>query len=556
MSQGTNGQNETVRPDIALSWQRSAQSGLAPDAEPIYPNNHGTAMTPRLLTAAAPILEDVAHHISDTEITVLLGDRNGIVFSRVCGSAYAEKTMDNVGAVVGVNLSEESAGTNALGTPIEVLSSFTINGEEHYLERLKSLSCYGLPIIHPLTKRLEGVIDIADIAPLANKLFIPFLARTVEDIENRLLEGSRVSERKIMDAFQHVSPNRHVAVTAMGEDLLLSNKVAADILSPSDHAILRNLASERSNKTQTIKIALSSGITSIVKFEEISGSNGAVLFQIEPEGKRHYPIPRKHHKPETVESRIQSQVEELQRISSTVMISGETGSGRTTVARQIAAAGSVQVMDCSQAAIDGTERWLRTLLEKIRTVGLVLIIENIHLLSPIAIPIVADFVTGKFPARLIITGPEISELPQAISALVSKCPEFVNIPPLRKRTSEIHILATEVLKNQEQEDVKMTPALIDTLGAHTWPGNMTELVSVLNIALRNKNGTRIDVTDLPSEYAISRQTRELSGLGRAERNAIIEALRESGGNKAHASDSLGMSRTTLYSRIRKYGIVV
>ena len=47
---------------------------------------------------------------------------------------------------------------------------------------------------------------------------------------------------------------------------------------------------------------------------------------------------------------------------------------------------------------------------------------------------------------------------------------------------------------------------------------------------------------------------KLGGLERAEREAIIDALRDSGGNKVHAAAALGISRTTLYSRIKALGI--
>ncbi|WFR73862.1 helix-turn-helix domain-containing protein [Prescottella defluvii] len=64
------------------------------------------------------------------------------------------------------------------------------------------------------------------------------------------------------------------------------------------------------------------------------------------------------------------------------------------------------------------------------------------------------------------------------------------------------------------------------------------------------------VEDLPEDYRAPGRVARLGGRERAERDAIIEALQESHGNKVHAAARLGISRTTLYSRIRALDITV
>ncbi|MDJ0113615.1 Fis family transcriptional regulator, partial [Rhodococcus erythropolis] len=125
--------------------------------------------------------------------------------------------------VNGSRFGEEHAGTNALGTPLEVGRSVVIHGDEHFLDSLKGLSCYGQPILHPVTRRVEGILDMTGVVSQANPLFAPFLARAAADIEKRLLEGSKASEQRLVDAFQRVSHQRHIAVAAIGDDILLSN---------------------------------------------------------------------------------------------------------------------------------------------------------------------------------------------------------------------------------------------------------------------------------------------------------------------------------------------
>lgn len=64
----------------------------------------------------------------------------------------------------------------------------------------------------------------------------------------------------------------------------------------------------------------------------------------------------------------------------------------------------------------------------------------------------------------------------------------------------------------------------------------------------------VDVADLPAPYRTSSRAAHLSGREQAERGAIIDALDAAGGNKVHAARELGISRTTLYARMRALGI--
>ena len=74
--------------------------------------------------------------------------------------------------------------------------------------------------------------------------------------------------------------------------------------------------------------------------------------------------------------------------------------------------------------------------------------------------------------------------------------------------------------------------------------------------LKRRNSGDVTVRDLPQAYRTTTRTRNLAGRERAERIAIIEALKVHDGNKARAAKDLGISRTTLYACMRalKIGI--
>jgi transcriptional regulator of acetoin/glycerol metabolism len=87
-----------------------------------------------------------------------------------------------------------------------------------------------------------------------------------------------------------------------------------------------------------------------------------------------------------------------------------------------------------------------------------------------------------------------------------------------------------------------------------WPGNTQQLWQVLKRVVQHRRTGPIQPRDLPPEcWTVSR--RLLSPLESIERDAIVAALLDSGGNKMKAAESLGMSRATIYRKIREFGIV-
>ncbi|MBP1162700.1 transcriptional regulator of acetoin/glycerol metabolism [Rhodococcus sp. PvR044] len=549
MNPGETSGREPVRPEIALSWKRSALSGVGPgdgfDADPATDLD----LSSRLLRAARPILDEVAIQIAGTGLCLLLADRDCRIVARVFDNHQVERKMEKLGAVIGSRFGEDTAGTNAIGTPVEVRRGIVINGEEHYLERLKGLSCYGHPILHPVTHRVEGILDMTCIAPRANSLFAPFLQRAAADIERRLLEGSRASEQRLVDAFQRVSPQRHVAVAAIGEDILLSNRTALDLLDVADHAALRGLAADLlPDQSRTVNLELASGQLAKVQADRIAGTNGGTLFLVEQVHRQHVPIRRRADRAGVVD-RARSELRRVRATAESVAIVGESGSGRTTAVRDLAGVDAVHWTDASRIPIVGQGRWLSALLEQASTSGGVLAVEHAHLLPASILPVVTDLLVAEGGPRMVLTSSPIEELPPAAAAMIARCPERIAVPPLRQRLGELPEIAQAML-DEIEPGLSLTSTALEALVAGEWPGNLTELRVVLTRTARDRASTRLGLADLPDAYRTSSRVSRLAGRERAERQAIIDALQECGGNKVHAAAKLGISRSTLYSRIR------
>lgn len=86
-----------------------------------------------------------------------------------------------------------------------------------------------------------------------------------------------------------------------------------------------------------------------------------------------------------------------------------------------------------------------------------------------------------------------------------------------------------------------------------WPGNIAQLRHVLTETVRRQRSGVIGVDKLPAECR-SVTRRKLTPLEAMERDAIVRSLLENDGNKADAAAALGMSRATIYRKIKDFGI--
>jgi DNA-binding NtrC family response regulator len=166
--------------------------------------------------------------------------------------------------------------------------------------------------------------------------------------------------------------------------------------------------------------------------------------------------------------------------------------------------------------------------------------------------------TNRKPEEAIKDGKLREDLFYRISAI------SVYLPPLRERREDILPLAHAFLKRFSAQANRVlrgfTPAAADRLAGFEWPGNIRQLQNEIQRAVLLSEGPDIDASDLsvseirmvPSEGHDTSFTL-LEGV---ERNAIIQMLRETGGNKLETAKRLGIGRQTLYNKIKAYGIDV
>jgi PAS domain S-box-containing protein len=139
----------------------------------------------------------------------------------------------------------------------------------------------------------------------------------------------------------------------------------------------------------------------------------------------------------------------------------------------------------------------------------------------------------------------------------------IHVPPLRERVSDIPLLAEHFYRRiQLKSDKKIDGISNDAmtyLMAHAWPGNVRELKSAFEYAFVTCRGAMIQPSDLPPDIlgaAAPAPTGAPKGISKDDikKRQLLEALEKAEGNQSAAAEILGVSRVTVWNRMKKYGL--
>src|SRR5262245_4196671 len=133
----------------------------------------------------------------------------------------------------------------------------------------------------------------------------------------------------------------------------------------------------------------------------------------------------------------------------------------------------------------------------------------------------------------------------------------IRIPPLRDRGDDVMLLAESFLEDIARARgagrFALAPTAAGALRAHQWPGNARELRNVLERATVICNGATIEADDLSLDPPSACRPATSTDLNSIERSTIERVMSDLDGNVSKAARTLGISRTQLYGRLRKYG---
>jgi len=135
----------------------------------------------------------------------------------------------------------------------------------------------------------------------------------------------------------------------------------------------------------------------------------------------------------------------------------------------------------------------------------------------------------------------------------------IDVPPLRERRHDIPLLVSEFINNfslRENRLFSLSDEVMDSFMQYDWPGNVRQLKNVIERAVVLARGERVTIKELPEEILSHQQNIKSVGavkpLKVLELQAINDALLVCNGNKSKAAKKLGISRKTFYKRLKEF----
>ncbi|MFF0793689.1 sigma-54-dependent Fis family transcriptional regulator [Streptomyces spiralis] len=565
---------DQVRQTIAASWWRSRTWKITADHLRLPYVKDPNLDTP-LVRGAGPILQRLQEQLSDEPVSLILTDPSGTVLDRRTTGSRLEQRLDQVQLAPGFSYAERFVGTNGIGTALEGGQATGVFGPEHYAEDLEDLSCAGVPVRHPVSGRLLGVFDLTCWSHDASPLLLTLAKTTAQQIEQELTTLTGLREFALFQEYLRACQHSGGIVFALNNDVVMMNDHARKVLSASDQAALLTTAAEAmlGSKRVTIDVALPGGERArmfCAPVHTASGPAGGVVrvrltgpasppatvsFQpvlpglagSSPAWRRTCELACAHY-----------------RKNEWITLKGEAGTGKLALLRAVHRhhnpSGSFHVLDASGPP--GGRDLLASLKQELeQSSGGTLVLQHIDCLPT---GLSHAFATLLHQHRRLAdqTGQQwwvaATHRPitdhNGLDDLLRLFPASVEVPPLRHHTDDLNELVPFLLgKLDSTSGLTASRAALQLLMRHTWPGNVAQLQQILSsVAQRRRSGV-IQPSDLPPEcQTVAR--RVLTPLESLERDAMVRSLIEAGGNKNKAARALGISRATIYRKIREYGI--
>jgi transcriptional regulator of acetoin/glycerol metabolism len=548
-----------VRAEISSSWRR-CRSWSVPADGLTRPYRPGVDPGSPLLRAAAPVLDSLVERLGDLQVSFLITDTDARILDRRVQQRSLIGLLDAHDIVPGFVFAEDVAGTNGLGTAIELGRTTRIDGHEHYASDLVPFTCVGVPITDPIRQRCVGILDVTCAADRDNPLVTLVAEQTARAIEARLVEQHSQRERTLLSMFLRSSRPGRGGVVVVNERIVMTNPHAARMLEGVDRAVLWDGAARAASGPVWGELVLADGRTARTCTSPLRDGGQLVGAMIElrvPDD-----APARPQSPATMRTVPASGVPVGKDpaftaalrsayglpAGSVLVLHGEPGAGKTALAHAAAREAhgeQAHDVDAATAVLDGEPAWLAALAELLAGPPGAVVVRHAELLSPdglrtLAALLATGAVRGRWCAVTCTVAPVLPGVEQ----------ETVGVPPLRHRLGDLAALVTAFAA-----PTVVAPEVVQLLARLFWPGNVRELrATVRRIVAATPAGTRAGLAAVPSDLRLAATRATLTRFERAEVHAILEALAETGGNKKEAAALLGISRSTLYRKLQTAGV--
>lgn len=552
-----------VRAVVYESWRRSRLQGLEPNR--VAPAFVDLELDTYLTRAVAPLVEKRRAALDQAMCALILSDHEGRVLRRWVPDRSLVGKLDKLDIAPRFAFGESDVGTTS-GITLLSGKPEMVRGPEHFADAFHALTCAGAPIVHPILRRVVGGLHLTCKLVDTSPVLLSWVMELALEVERALRESACHREQLLLDAYlAHNRDARHPLV-ALDERTVITNASAARLVSSVDQAMLWEYASRGMHGDARLPglVTLTDGTRVSVETHPIANGPevvGAVL-KIKPAEERDgarsgAPMPASLPGLVGRSDRWFGFCESARRVApdSGVLMVGEPGSGRLAAVAAVAPAGPLRVLDAAESAAVGTSSWLHAVEIQVDGPEETLVLRHIDRLNPEIAHLTAAALGRRPTSRVFATserGP-IASGPR--NPLLERFSNVLQLPPLRERLEDLPVLLAHLSERFAGSGaVRWMPDAIQALSRLDWPGNLASLETLVRSLVSGRKLRVIGARDLPADIRASAVRRPLAGLEQAEAEAIVRALRDAGGNKHRAAESLGIARSTLYRKVRALGL--
>ena len=561
-----------VRAMVVASWQRSIEHAV--DMRRLnVPFEQVPDPDTALVRAAMPIMDTLHGVLANEPVSIMLTDKDGLVLARKVSHAGLTSRLNRVQLAPGHVFSERYAGTNGIGTTLASGAAAVISGSEHYVEDLRSLHCAAVPILHPTRRVLLGAFNLTTpVSHSSGGMALALTQSTAQQIERELARISSQREYNLFERYMQACRSvRQVPVLALNDDVVMMNdKLRSTIAGPDQEALLshaREFADDPRFPGMRSTTLPSGRVVELRATTSDPDDDAGAVFQVRLVGRQRDKTTRSVRatppppgvvgsSPTWVKAVAEVQAAYAARVWTAVL--GEAGTGKThlvgAVHRAVTGRAPTLLDPPVSETVPAEDAWLGAVAEALRDPHAVVVLRGTHLLSPRLALLLTDALTAADRdacARLFVTIQQPTLGPDTLQAL---CGAVVQLPPVRHRSDDVTALVQHFLRRYRPAgDLACSPGALHLLHRCPWPENIRQVETVVRTLARQQSLRLIEPDDLPPECRVTSRA-PLTPMESAERDAILRGLLEHDANVFQAAKNLGISRATIYRKMRRYGI--
>ncbi|KAF1052771.1 MAG: Acetoin catabolism regulatory protein [Stenotrophomonas maltophilia] len=605
-------------PSIARSWLRCLQQYHLDPAQTLPPTvlEHARMLERReglhtVLEIASAEMASLHQQLAGAGHAVLLTDSRGIILD--CVSATAERPVfEQAGLWLGADWSEAREGTNGIGTCLVERQALTIHRDEHFRSRHTGLTCSASPVFDPQGELL-AVLDVSSARREVSRqgqfhtmALVNLSARMIESCYFlRRFEDQWLLRFHVQAEYVGLFSEGLLAFDGAGH-ILAANQSALNLLDRSREQLLGAAVQDcfDCHLDELLARASAQPLASWPLYTHDGRClqalvRGRAQPALAPLVTRAPAAVKPLHDLCLGDARLAADFRRALKVYAhdvPLLLQGETGSGKEAFAKAVHQSGeragqAFVALNCAAipeslieselfgyrggsftgARKEGMRGKLlqadggTLFLDEIGDMPLALqtrllrVLESREVLPlgegvPQAVDLRLVSATHRDLEALVAAGSFREDLYYRLNGLV------IELPPLRERADRGELLERLFDEEARGRPIRLEPALREHLLAYRWPGNVRQLRTVLRTLVALCEGEWVRFADLPADLRravpapATAPVEAADPLQQAEREALLQVLQAQRWHVSRAAEQLGISRNTLYRKLRQHGL--